>query len=442
MAWVVNLIDESSVPQDLFFLLPTSLTGARSVLSTVAAATITVSALVFSITAVSVQLASQYSPRVLQEFLRDRFQKNVVGFVSATFTFSLLSLATLGSRAGDGDLENVASWSVTTSTVLGVGTVLAIVAFIDRTTRRVRVEHIIRRITTSTSEAMRKVFSDPRSDIADSSWDLVPATESTAIRATRSGWVRDINPRTLLAGLPPGTVARVDIRVGDYVTVDDRLVTLWSEEGTEVDVSPLEGDAVDAIAIGESRSTANDPAFGLRQLLDIALRALSPGINDPGTATVVVYHLVEPLRIALTGQPRSRFFHEGDRHVAIPLAPDREDFVSDTLAELRQAMQGQVLVATALVDAIGSLKEQLRDSALDARGRVLDRELRLLLEEIETWERSEADLEPVRRTLTRKRLQTEEAGKSKKPEESETEESPGESGLDESDPRLEPPAAG
>ena len=399
LAWGLNRIDSSAIPQDLVFLLPTSLEGARMVFSTVASATITVSALVFSITAISVQLASDYSPRVLGEFLRDSFQKNVVGWVSATFTFALLSLATLGAEPAQASDGNVASWAATTAVVLAVGSVLAIVAFIDRTTTRVRVEHIVRRISDSTSAAMRNHFSDQATDIAGDGWELAPDTESTTVRAEESGWVRRIRPRQLLAELEPGMVARIDVRVGDYVTVDDRLLTVWQSE--KVADMELGGSS---ILIGPSRSSDHDPGFGLRQLLDIALRALSPGINDPGTAVAVVYHLVEPLRVALTGYPRSRFFHDGDRHVAMPLASDREDFVQDTLAELRQALGGQVLVATAMVDIIGSLKEQLRDSALDGRSRVLDRELELLLEEIDTWDLLAADREPIIRTLRRKQL--------------------------------------
>lgn len=402
LAWVVNRIDQSSAPQDLIFLLPTSLDSARSVLSTVAAATITVSALVFSITALSVQLASQYSPRVLQGFLRDRFQKNVVGFVTATFAFALISLGTLGAGTKNPDAEEVASWATTASVVLAVGSVLAIVAFIDRTTTRVRVEHIIREITSSTTEAMQRLFSDPGTRIASESWEIAPETQSRTVRADRSGWVRIIDPHRLLDDLGPGMVARIDVRVGDYVTVGDRLFTVWLASDSPGTAKEIPGAAV---LVGASRSTTDDPGYGLRQLLDIALRALSPGINDPGTAAAVVYHLVEPLRVALTGHARSRVLHDGDRHVAMPLAPDREDFVSDTLAELRQALEGQVLVAQAMVDVIGSLKEQLRDTELDARTRLLDLELNLLLEEIDTWNLLPADFEPIARTLQRKRLQ-------------------------------------
>ncbi len=89
----------------------------------------------------------------------------------------------------------------------------------------------------------------------------------------------------------------------------------------------------------------------------------------------------------------------------MPMAPDREDFVSDTLAELRQSLRGQVPVAIAIVEVIGSLQEQLRDSELDARTRVLDRELQFLLKEIESWNLLPADYEPIAKALKRKRLE-------------------------------------
>lgn len=126
--------------------------SARAILSTVATATITVAAIVFSMTAVVVQLAtSQFSPRVTQDFLRNRYQQVTIGLTVGTFVYALMVLSTVrGSETGPATTHDA---SVTGGVVLAVVSMVAIISFIDRIMRSMRIDTIVRRVADATEKA-------------------------------------------------------------------------------------------------------------------------------------------------------------------------------------------------------------------------------------------------------------------------------------------------
>lgn len=399
LAWVANRLDDAMNTEDVLYLLPTSISAARNVLGTVAGATITVAALVFSITAVSVQLsATQYSPRVLQGFLRDRFQQIVVGLVMGTFTYSLVSLATAGTAGRSPEVVD-ASWAATIGLALGVVSALAIVAFIDHVTRRIRVDDTIRRLTALTAESLRATFAEPtESALPNEGWRV--DSKATPVRAVagHSGWAQEIRPRELLGALPPGAIARLDVKVGDYVVRGDPILTVWPPE--HIGDHELEIDHLGrkATLIGEGRTIQQDPAFGLRQLVDIALRALSPGINDPATAADVVRHLVEPMRAAASPHNRHRIYRsDSGTRVIARTQRDGGDYVHLAFGEIRLAAADQPLVLLALVESLGKLQ---RDREEDAGGsdvaNAIDVELELIHESaVASTAMTETDRKPI-----------------------------------------------
>lgn len=386
---------DASVPVETAFL-PTAPEGTRAILATVAAASATVAALVFSITAVTVQLAaSQYSPRLLQGFLRDRFQQIVVGVVVGTFSYSLVGLAAVGPNGTDGGST---AWTALTATVLGVSVIIGIVAFIDHVTRRIRVDDTIRRLSVETADSMQSWFGHGRGKEDLESWNLAEETVEEQVEAGRDGWVQGIDAARIVGAVPSGGIARVDVRIGAHVNRGDRLVTVWHagerSEGGFADVAR-------GVRIGQTRTIAQDPGFGIRQLVDIALRALSPGINDPTTAADVVHHLVAPLRPAVLGDPRRRVItgFEG-RRVVLYQEPDQDDLVREAFTEIRLASGRHPIVGRALMEALGSLRRQVEQSDGPKRALpVLDEQLRLAADEIISWNLPEPDLKQMLRLL-------------------------------------------
>ncbi|MDX1691867.1 MAG: DUF2254 family protein, partial [Acidimicrobiia bacterium] len=193
--------------EDLPVLLSVSLDGGRSIVTAVAGATITVAAIVFSITALSSQIASsQFSPRSVGGFFDNRFQQVVIGLVVGTFAYSLLVLGGLAGQDGTG-AGQFRSVSVTLAVVLGIGSGIAIVAYIDHSLRRMRVNAVVRRIALATVAAVRRTHRSARAETDDGGMQhegiAVPA------RAASLGWVRSIDGARLARILPPGAVARV-----------------------------------------------------------------------------------------------------------------------------------------------------------------------------------------------------------------------------------------
>ncbi len=367
---------------DYPWLLSTTTDSARAILTTVSTATVTVAAIVFSMTSVVVQLAtSQFSPRVTQGFLRDKYQQVTVGLTIGTFVYALLVLGSV--RQAQGDLDRDYHFSVTVGVVLAVSSMLAIVSFIDQVMRSMRIDTIVRSLAQESEEAFRRL---PKSTFHDESADLPTATaESTRVESTRSGWVRSIDINEILAALPGSTSVRLDVKTGDFTAKDVELGAVWPEVGDET------AEAVaNAIQLGRTRTVKDDPAYGIRQMVDIALRALSPSINDPTTAADVVRQMKVPLKALLLGDAPGRVMgDEGGNRVYMPRAFTISDYIHGAFTEIRLSAGGQPYALLALVETLGSLLDLLDTADIHGRSSALHREAAATIDTIRSSDMTE-----------------------------------------------------
>jgi len=373
-------------------VLGTTVTGGRGIATTVAGATITVAAIVFSITALSTQMAAnQYSPRAMGGFFEDPVQQVIIGLVVGTFTYSLLILASLSNAIIDGVAEATPSLSVTISIVLGVASAIAIVAYINHSLRRMQIDSVVRRIAAGSIEAIERHLADrDGGDVADGQ---PPRGEPMGLRSTKGGWVVSIDHGHALSALPPQTTARIDVRVGEAVSAGDRIVTVWPHPGEDWDAA---GRLRRAVVTAPERSLELDPTFGIRQLVDIALRALSSGVNDPTTAVDVIHHLKTPVRrVLLSDAPRRVFAGEDDRRVFLTQTPGRSDYVHAAFSEIRLAATGQPYVLDALLEVLQDLESDLDDAGFNGRSGALRQEIELTLETARASGLPEPDLARV-----------------------------------------------
>jgi uncharacterized membrane protein len=316
---------------------------ADRVLQVSATAAITVASLTFSITVIAVQLASsQFSPRALRGFLRDRVSQVAIGAVGGTFLFSLIMLVWRpGSDAQAALAANAA--------LLGDAAVLVmLLVYIDHMARRLQAGDLMREVTSETITVLERLFVD------DAGAATLPEAEPDGvIRSPEDGWVQRIDLRRLLAAVPAATTVVVEIEVGKYAMRDGPLVTVWG------DVERIDpGEVADAFAIGDQRRLRSDPALGARQLIDIALRALSPGVNDPATAYEAANNVASVLCVALQRDGvRRREEGDEDRVVLRPYAVHGEDIVDETLREIRIAAAPHPTVVEALLHAIVRVDE-------------------------------------------------------------------------------------
>jgi uncharacterized membrane protein len=384
-----------SVPTFLRFTVD----SARALLATVAGATITVTGIVFALTALSVQLASsQFSPRVVRGFLRDRFAQAAIGFMSATFTYALVVLRAV--RTPDGDASSVVpNLSAGLALVLAVIMVLVIIAYVDHTAQSLQATHLIGDVTQGTVALVAKRF--PNVGEAESEDQPPPPSAPAAgghrVSAPRSGWLQQVSEVDLLDALPPGGLLRVELRVGSFVHAGRRLCTVWVNDPNDKGLDSLDEQTHEAFVIGRARTMQQDVDFGIRQLADVALRALSTGVNDATTAYECIVHLGEVLYEILRRDLPPAVRHGDDgRCVLRPHEPTHDDYVGRAFDQIRRNAAPMPDLCLALVRTLASLAAELDDLGLGHRVAPLVRQARLVMAGAMAEDSMSEDLDLVR----------------------------------------------
>jgi len=407
-AWLAVVLDHSEdALEQIPLILTVTADGGRAIATTVAGATITVAAIVFSITALTSQMASsQYSPRSVGGFFEDPVQQLIIGLVVGTFTYSLLILASLGTVLDATD--PLPSFAITLDIVLGIASAIAIVGYLDHSLRRMQIDSVVFRIARTTVEAVRAEHQHDDGPEEFSSQGQ-PEGAPLVVDATRSGWVVGISPARLLQSLPESSTARVNVRVGEPVSEGDQIVTIWP---TPENASETIQGARRAIGLATKRSISGDSSFGIRQLVDIGLRALSPGVNDPTTAVDVIHHLKVPVReILLLPSPERVFNGRNGKQVFLAATLSRSDYVREAFSEIRLAARGQLYVLRALIEVLEDLATEMRAKDLEGRLSAVETELELTVETAKSSGFPDSDL---RLLLATRRLK--EKGEDEEPE--------------------------
>jgi uncharacterized membrane protein len=355
----------------LFFTFGGTAEGARSVLSTIAQSMLTFTGLVFTITMLVLQLASsQLSPRVMRTFLRDRANQVVLGLFVATFVFTLLVLRDVRAPV-DGDGGFVPALSIWVAFTLLLASVGAFIYYIDHMAHAIRASTVLANIAAETAETIERLYPErvgrePEPDDVATARELGPA--SLTLKSERAGILVTVDEESLL-GSTRHDARRLEVlaAVGDFVPSGAPLMQLWGTwDRAAVDA------ARDAVGIGSERTLEQDAAFGLRQLVDVAVRALSPGTNDPTTAVQSVDRIHDMLRRLAVRQIPSPYRVDEDGRLRLILPrPSWEEYVHLGVDEIRIAGEGQLQVGRRL----RQLLEDIASVAPDDRLPVLRHEL-------------------------------------------------------------------
>lgn len=390
MLWVdVRIEADGTVLPEIF---RSTVDSARALLSTIATATITVAGIAFSVSLLLFQLASsQYSPRVLHGLFRDTFTKRVLGLVVATFTYCLLVLRAVRGQIEEGGAPIVPNLSVIVALLLGILSILAIVAFINHTAHSMDATDLIRRITAETRAQVERLAEPPEESDGDPEPAAPQAPEGAfEVAASRDGWVQQIDDRGLLAATDEGSTIRVETFPGDFVPRGAVLCYVWPEPE---DPRHATREVREAIHLGRTRTMQQDLAFGLRQLVDVALRALSPGINDPTTAGEVISHLGGILRDILVRDLPPGFRSDGrGRRLFYPYRVDHGRLVELAFEQIRQAGASQPAVVRRLLDTLGPLARHVEESGYADRAAMVRQQARKALQALATHQPLEDDL--------------------------------------------------
>ncbi len=369
--------------------------SARVVLSTVAGATISFAAIAFSISLLIIQQASsQFSPRVVHTLFRDPFNKRVLGLVMGTFTYCLVVLRSVRSSAEVGADAVIPNLSVALAVVLGIATIISIAAFLNHSAHSMDVSQILDRVEHEATGHTHREWSVAESDTPIPGSIDVPDHPAHIVRFDRAGWVQQIDTDALLACLPDGATVWVSAYPGRYAIPGASLCAL---SVVPDDVEATEHAIFDAVATGNTRTMQQDSSFGLRQMADVGLKALSTGINDPTTAQDAIFHIAAVLAELLRRDPPPREL-TGDRDCRVLLVeqPTGDDLVRLAFGELRRAAATQPTVCIYLLEALHLLREGLDAAGLSSRTAVLVEQARLVVAGCEASDVLSVDLDGVR----------------------------------------------
>jgi uncharacterized membrane protein len=275
--------------------------AARTILSAIASSLISVTTLLFSLTIVTLQLASsQYSPRLLQTFVRDRVVQACLGVLLGTFVYSLVVLRSVRSADEAQGTSFVPRISVTVAFLLTLASVAALVAFLSHQTRQLRVETMMREVHVEAGTTLRRLLHQLEEDgHPDTGLPEVPA-RARPVCARHSGFLVQVAEAELLAAaVRAGCALRLLPRPGDPVIEGTPVAWAWTDDpGRQLPVEDVETALHEHLVLGYEREDLGDPGYGLRKLVDIAARALSPGVNDPTTAVHALSHVSDLLGLA------------------------------------------------------------------------------------------------------------------------------------------------
>jgi uncharacterized membrane protein len=274
--------------------------SAQRILTTIITSMMTFTGLVFSITIVALQLASsQFSPRVLRAFLRDRGSQTALGVFIATFVFALSVLVRV--RTGSGDEVFVPRVSVSVAIVLVMVSLVTFVYYVNHIAQSIRVVNIIEAVAAESREVIDHIYPAGGEVGAPSAEPPTLSGVRELIRLPRRGGVvtgLDVAGLVEIARRHD-CVLRLVPDMGDYVAEGAVVIEVRGGTGQ---VSSHE--VLRQVSFAPERSMRQDPAYGLRQLVDIAEKALSPTLNDPTTAVQALDRIHDLLgRVLSRAQP-------------------------------------------------------------------------------------------------------------------------------------------
>ena len=370
LATLDNVHGEGWISDLPIFVGPATPDGARGILTTVGGSMLSVAGIVFSITLAAIVFASgQYGPHVLPQYRRDRFAQSTLGVMLAVFAYTMAVLYAV--QGGDSVL--VPRLAVVGALVLTAAGMVMLVLFIAHMLGMLHVSNIVARIGSVAMRLMDREMPEPQdtppketraqSPIVGHDAGWLTKEGDYVLRANGTGYVLT-EATAQLVGLAQRRDIRIDVlvRPGDYVTPLTPVLRL--SEPIAANDEAVCDQLRSALAYGNKRTPDEDVAFMLDELCAVGLRALSPGINDPFTATDVINQLTAVTERAARGRPLDAFWRDkaGEARVRRPVLTFG-DVVRLGFDRMASDAATNVTVAPVMAAAYDSLLAQMDDGA-------------------------------------------------------------------------------
>ena len=330
--------------------------GSRAILSAIAGSMVSVATTAFSITIVALQLASsQFGPRLLRNFMQDTGNQIVLGTFISTFVYSLLVLRTINGVAKN---EFVPHLSVTCGIGLAIASIGVLIYFIHHSASSIQVDNVISKVGRELDDVIDRLFpkqigrgaskqrQEPSSEIpANFDRDACP------IQASSSSYIQAIDADQLMqTAIKENLLLQLQHRPGDFVVKGSPIAIVYPAEAVN---KKLAEQINSAFLVGSQRTDQQDIEFSINQLVEIASRALSPGINDPFTAVRCIDQLSAALcHLAQREIPSAYRYDDEDKLRVIAKPVSFVDVIDAAFNQIRQYGRTSVAVTMRLLEVI------------------------------------------------------------------------------------------
>jgi uncharacterized membrane protein len=343
--------------------------AAREILTAIAAAIITVVGVVFSIILVTLTLAStQFGPRMLRNFIRDRGTQVTLGTFVATFVYSVLVLASVGTGSHGDFVPHI---SVTVTLGLTVVDMAVLIYFIHHTATSIQLPQVIASIAADLTEAIEEQGSGParpQPENGPSAVELLTRAETSGavLLAPASGYLQFIKHQDLVRlARKADAVISLEHRPGHFIVRGHRFATVWPPEAAPLVRKTLGS----AHIIGSHRTLTQDMSFGIDQLVEIAIRALSAAVNDTFTALTCIDWLGENLCKIVTQWHPARVHRDAQGYIRVISAePAYDRLVQRSFEKIRESSMGMPAVMIRQLEALARI---MAETTSDGQRRVL-----------------------------------------------------------------------
>lgn len=361
----LDRVGTSGLSENLGWIYTGGADGARTLLSTVAGSMITVAGTAFSIVLVALSLASsQFGPRLLRNFMQDTGNQVVLGTFIATFIYCLLILRTIRGEDYNAFVPHI---SVTVGVVLAIASIGVLIYFIHHASISIQLWHVIGEVGSDLDRTIDHLFPEKIGHGMrghKQRWvEEIPTNfdqDASPILATSSGYIQAIDDERLMKiAKSHDLLLRVKNRPGKFVVEGCELVMVWPGERVN---RKLTKQIDDAFILGKQRTEQQDVEFCVNQLVEVALRAISPGINDPFTAIRCIDQLSAALcRLAEKDFPSPYRYDEDNNLRVIASTVTFAELTDDAFNQIRHYGSSDAAVTMQLLDAIALIATRTRN---------------------------------------------------------------------------------
>lgn len=344
----------------------TSPDGARTLLSTIAGSVMSVTGVTFSITIVVLNLASsQFGPRIIRNFIRDRSTQAVLGIFVASFLYCILVLRSVQTSEVEVFVPNI---SIIFAVLLAIVDIGVLIFFIHHIATAIQADTVVSQISKELQVNIKHIFNDELEQVSQNKMGNESEIGKNAnshhynhpITATCTGYLQAVDyDRLMQIAIENDYLIQLLIRPGQFIVTNATIAIINSQELFDVD---LENTIGAAFIIGDQRTSEQDTEYSVHQLVEVAVRALSPGINDPYTAIACIDQLGAALCYLGTRRFPPSHCHDAQGILRLITKPwTYSGLLNASFDQIRQHGKSTVSVVIRLLEVLTIVARQSRN---------------------------------------------------------------------------------